>query len=220
MAAGNTFTRLYVADLNKDGRPDVIALARNPYPAQDGQIYVFLANGNNSFLPPTVYVLNTAAVAITIGDVNGDNKLDIVSANAAVNPIDPSLSAQPFTYSVYLGNGDGSLQLPSNFGDNGVPINIVSGDLNGDGKLDLAVSAAAGSLALIYLGAGDGTFTKANSYPSASASSLGVDVAIADVDKDGKPDIVFISNGIPVPISTDRIFPCGAIFIGCRGWYF
>ena len=63
---------------------------------------------------------------------------------------------------------------------------IVSGDFNGDGKVDLAVGAN-GSTAGILLGNGNGTFkpVKTFAYPSFSATL----VVAGDFNQDGRPDL-------------------------------
>ncbi len=83
------------------------------------------------------------------------------------------------------------------------PLGIASGDLNGDGKLDVAVATTTGSNIHVLLGNGDGTLQTEVAYP---AGSNPADVVIADFDGDGKADLasansnssnvsVFIGNG-------------------------
>jgi len=105
------------------------------------------------------------------------------------------------------GNGNGHLQTPQFFGPTTDPLDGASAlggaDFNGDGKGDLALQGHPSFLdtAEIYLGNGDGTFSKANSYPlgnSPQRNSFGI--AIADFNGDGKADIaasnvVLLGNG-------------------------
>jgi FG-GAP-like repeat len=59
--------------------------------------------------------------------------------------------------SVLLGNGDGSFQAPVNYSA-GVETTLALGDLNGDGKLDLASADIFSGEVTVLLGNGDGTF--------------------------------------------------------------
>jgi len=83
------------------------------------------------------------------------------------------------------------------------PLGIASGDLNGDGKLDVVVATTTGSNIHVLLGNGDGTLQTQVPYTS---NSNPADVVIADFDGDGKADVasanifgfnvsVFIGNG-------------------------
>jgi len=83
------------------------------------------------------------------------------------------------------------------------PLGVASGDLNGDGKLDVAVATTTGSNIHVLLGNGDGTLQTQVAYP---AGSNPADVVIADFNGDGKADVasanffssnvsIFIGNG-------------------------
>lgn len=83
------------------------------------------------------------------------------------------------------------------------PLGIASGDLNGDGKLDVVVATTTGNNIHVLLGNGDGTLQTQVAYP---ADANPADVVIADFDGDGKADVasanifgadvsVFIGNG-------------------------
>ncbi len=92
---------------------------------------------------------------------------------------------------ILLGVGDGSFQAPVYYPVENNPWNVVVGDLNQDGFLDLAVSADGGSYVAILQGNGDGTF-KPYTTAYTGASQVG-SVAIGDFNGDGYPDLATTS---------------------------
>ena len=91
------------------------------------------------------------------------------------------------SFSVLLGNGDGTFKGAASYGAGSSPFSFAVGDFNGDGKLDLAVANYGTNYATVLLGNGDGTFKGAVSY---SAGSYPVSVAVGDFNGDGKLDLV------------------------------
>lgn len=116
--------------------------------------------------------------AIVAGDFNRDGKLDWIVANGGDNSL-----------YIYLGNGDGTSQLPVILPTVGqAPIALAAADLNGDGALDLVIVEADSRTIGILLGKGNGTFGTEIQLPTLSSTPLAV--AIADLNRDGKLDLV------------------------------
>jgi hypothetical protein len=150
------------------------------------------------FLPAVTYGTGAYfASSVATADVNGDGKLDILVVNQC-----PIGSCAQGLVSVLLGNGDGTFQSPVSYNSGGwVPLSVAVADVNGDGKPDLVV-ANCGIIGLntcsngnspdgvvgVLLGNGDGSFQPVVAYDSGGVSSRSV--AIADVNNDGKPDLL------------------------------
>ncbi len=126
-------------------------------------------------------------------DFNGDGKPDIAVLEAAF----------PATFSgtVYLGRGDGSFDSGHIFGSVEASF-FVTGDFNGDGRLDLATATDASGTVTILLGKGDGTFTPAGSFQL--SGGIGP-MAAADWNGDRKTDLAVASrNTATLNIFTSR----------------
>lgn len=126
-----------------------------------------------------------------IADVNGDGKLDI-----AMPTFDP-VQYQGYTY-LLLGKGDGTFQQATQLPFAGViPLSVAAGDYNSDGKIDLVtlIYDGAGDVYLQFAaGNGDGTFV----YPTSTqiASNSGSILMAADVNGDGKLDLVVAGSAL------------------------
>jgi len=172
---------LALGDVNGDGRLDIVTAN------QDGNnVSVLLGQATpvGSFAPASTYTTgaNTRPTGIALGDVNGDGRLDIVTGNQ-----------QAGTVGVLLGSptAPGSFAAPIAYPSGGSTPNIVAlGDLNGDGRLDIAVgNTGAGNVGvLLNSPTTPGTFPQTMTYASSGLNTVGI--TIGDLNADGRPDIV------------------------------
>jgi hypothetical protein len=168
------------ADVNGDGTLDILILVQN---LGINSISMFLGNSDGTFQPPVSLFPDFALYSVALADVNGDGKPDLL------------MTDEEAEVAVALGNGDGTFRSAVPFASGGeVPRRVTVADLNGDGKADLVVANSGGSLRnniAVLLGNGDGSFQSAISFDPGSADPWAL--TVADVNGDGKPDILFTS---------------------------
>ena len=174
---GSTEGGLEVADLNDDGKLDVVMA----FPRKLGDVagaYAALGKGDGTFQTQSaVYTAPSTYTGLVLIDFNRDGRLDIVTAGGGF-------------VSVLLGKGDGTFPFtgPDFPVASGTLIrSLAVGDLNGDGALDVVAPDSEGMTLNVLLGKGDGTLLAAQQFPCGQDPA---DVKIADLNLDGLPDIV------------------------------
>ena len=175
-----------VADVNGDGVPDVLVANTcvSSSNCANGTVSVLLGKGNGTFKSPVTYSSGgQAAVSIAVADVNGDGKLDLLVANQTGE------SNGDGSIGVLLGNGNGTFQPAVTYdaGDS-VTSSLAVADLNGDGKPDVVLANSGRGTVTVLLANGGGTFQQAVVY--GSGGEIPVSVAVADLNGDGNPDII------------------------------
>ncbi len=171
-------TLTYTPDLNFDGIDSFVYVVSDDATI-DGQIGTTPSRTVTLTIQPTAG--NNLPYAVAVGDVNGDQKPDVVTANGSGNSV-----------SVLLGNGDGTYlpKIDSTTGDD--PRAVALGDLNGDGRLDLAAANFADGTVSVRLGNGDGTFQARQDLAMGDSPES---VVLADVNADGKFDLITANSG-------------------------
>jgi hypothetical protein len=170
--------------VNGDGRPDVVVTRIN-----GNAVRVFLNTGTGGVLATvgSDYVTGTQPHRLVLKDLNGDGRLDIATANYGGNSV-----------SILYGNAvnniaDGTFAAKVDFAVSGTPYAIAAGDLNGDGRVDLAVGTSGDKAVKVYYRAVDGTYAAGEVF--AWGPSYGVmAVAIGDVNGDTRADLLAVQE--------------------------
>jgi FG-GAP-like repeat/PASTA domain len=199
-----------IADLNMDTALD-IAVVTQADGAANGFVWVLLNRLDGSFQPRVRYSGGPGASSLAIGDLNADGKPDLVTARH---------TSWADRASVFLNNGDGSFKHRRSYGpqDHGTAYafeSIAIGDLNGDGRPDLATAGEfCGSCISVLVNTGGGSFQAVFNYETGLDDGVSPkSIAIADVNGDRRADVVTAGTrgyevkspgGVSVRLATTR----------------
>ncbi len=176
----NTYPRgIAVGALTTGGKPDIIVGGDTG----NNKIGILKNNGSGAFTAATTIATATTnngpTDAFMLVDVNGDGQLDIVEAYS---------SGLSHKLSVFLGTGSGTFPLELS---QSLPTNsiwITSGDVNGDGFIDLVIGDDQKNY-IVCIGNNSGVFNVQTPVSSGTADSF-LGFALVDINGDGKLDIV------------------------------
>ena len=198
LAMSNIFYEAIASgDFNGDQVLDIAIWTVNATTASS-EVHIYLGTGTGSFTTGGVFSapnsgsFNPGPSSIVAADVSGDGKLDLV----ALTPDNGVF--------IFVGNGDGTFQTPvanttvctGAIGNCGA---VAVGDLNGDGKLDLAFESndTTGGGISTLLNNGNGTFGAGIYYPVAISGVFAANgIAIGDLNGDKKADVVITSSSV------------------------
>ncbi|HUA89847.1 MAG TPA: VCBS repeat-containing protein, partial [Steroidobacteraceae bacterium] len=196
ITTGGAPNQVVVADVNGDGSPDIVLADISP----SGSVLILLQDPANpgQFLSPVKLPTGATTASVQVADLNGDGRPDIVATG----------------YDVYGNNGavyvflqsaqGGTFLSPVSYPAGAQPSSVKVADLNGDGRPDLVVAdygpgadgtGGPGASILLQSTSAAGTFGAPALYPTYFGT---IDVAVADLNGDGKPDVVTASLG-PYP---------------------
>lgn len=171
-----------VKDINGDGLPDIVSVAR--WTNQPGMVRLRLNQGNGTFGASTSYATPSYVCAVTVADFNNDGKQDLLTAGSA---------GDPAIFEMRLGNGNGTFAAPSCFTSYGaLTSQIDASDVNGDGKMDIAFASTDEGTIMVKLGAGDGTFS--STFTISTPWDQFGRVQLYDMNGDGALDVVGIGQ--------------------------
>lgn len=205
-ATGNAPQGVVALDLNKDGKMD-LAIANQ----LDNHVTTLLGNGAGGFVAgtsnegashATIITGQANIFGMTTGDFYSRGTTDAVTASFGANQVN-----------LLKSDGVGDILYNAQFSAVNSPINVVSGDFDGDGKLDIAVVCEGTDQLLILLGNGAGNFNVATA-PFFSTGGNPYGLATGDFNGDGKLDIVVTNQNdhtISVLLSNSPVAPPPAV---------
>jgi hypothetical protein len=185
-----TFSNNYAAnvvavrDIDGDGKPDIVAITATV------DLSIFLNTGtvgNVSFAPGVIYTVpNGGEPSLSIGDMDGDGKPDIVVCNSAYYPSVFRNLSTPGTVS--LGP---RLDFPAG----SAPFWVTVGDLDGDGLMDMAVVNANDNTVSVFRNTTSGGTISFAPLANFATGTTPVGLCMADLNGDGKPELITANDG-------------------------
>jgi hypothetical protein len=177
---------LAAADIDADGKADLVVVNQSS-PFSVAVYRNTSTPGNISFSAPGTIPASLGAYDVATGDLNGDGLLDLVVTNYNSDSIT--------TYRNTSTPGTISFDKGIRYKAGGYPWGITIRDLNADGKPDIAFANQLGTLS-IYTNATTGTDIQLSSRTDYSNTASGVGITTADVNGDGKPDVIAIGTHV------------------------
>lgn len=180
-AIGN-LSGITAGDFNHDGSLDV---AVSDYGSS--QVHILTNDGSGNLTETSSYAVGSFPTGIVSADFNRDGSLDLAVSNSGTNSV-----------TILLGSATGTFTPVNNPQSAGIdPIGLVVTDVNNDGNPDVvtfdaqnASSASQGAFAVL-LGNGDGTLQTPQITNLAAVP--GMQAAVGDFNRDGKPDLAYTS---------------------------
>jgi uncharacterized protein YjdB len=202
LTAGSGTRSVAIGDIDGDGKPDLVAAKGSA-----NSISVLRNTGtigsisSGSFAAEVSFATGTLPYRLALGDINGDGKPDVVVPNYSSNTV--SIFRNTSSIGAIT---SGSFATEVTFATGNSPSSVAIGDLDGDGKVDLAVSNKDDHTVSVFRNTSSGDSITSGSLAPQITFAIGstpFSVAIGDIDGDSKPDLA-VANSFYLNVSVLR----------------
>jgi hypothetical protein len=194
LTTGGQPNQVVAADINGDGKPDLVVADLST--SGNAIVLIQSTTAVGTFATPVNLSTGAMTSSVAIGDLNGDGHPDIVTANFDSNGNNGSVT-------IFFQNASspGTFAAGVSFPAGAQPQAVRIADVNGDGLPDLIVAnrgpgtdgtGTPGVSVLLQDATHPGSFLAPVTYSTPPGA---IDVAVADLNGDGKPDLVVVSLG-------------------------
>lgn len=181
-STGNSPYRMAIADLDADGKPELVATNNSSSSIASSSISVFKNNSTsgNISLVKTDFPSGPLPYGICISDLNGDTKPDIVVTNygvATVSVLINTTVGSTISFAPIVTYATGNL-----------PTSVAANDIDGDGRPDIVTANSTSHTISVLRNTSAGTLSFASKVDFATANGPAT-IVLSDVNEDGKPDV-------------------------------
>ena len=182
-----------VADINGDGKPDIITSTMHTDVASVLLNTTATGAASASFSAVQTFAVGSSPWALTASDLNGDGSPDLAVVNLDDNTVSVLINT------TVAASATASFVAQQVFPAGNGPQSVAAGDINGDGLPDLAVVGWADNNVSVLLNTTTPSSTTASfaAEQEFTAASASYSVSVADVNGDGLADIVVADSGTP-----------------------